>query len=122
MGLLSGSRAFIYCGSNSWKLLSLSSINTSSRLSSTLTIRKDKDENNNVSPIVSNENVSLLKSAILKARFSSSDVSAEKSGGFFGPEAAIDKTGKVNRWSMFVPAFLTHLCKYKIQYLIPFAT
>ena len=111
MGLLSGSRAVIYCGSNSWKLISLSSINTSSRLSSSLTIRKDKHENNNASPILSNENVSLLKSAVLKAGFNSSDVSAEKSGGFFGPESAIDRTGKVNRWSMFVPAFLTHLCK-----------
>ena len=51
-----------------------------------------------------------MKSAILKVRFNSSDVGEQKSSGFFGPDAAIDKTGNVNRWSMFVPAFLTHLC------------
>ena len=112
MGVLTSSRSVIYCGSTSWKLASLSSTNTRSRFSSSVDVSKDKDRNSSYSPIFSNSNVSLLKSAILKTRFSSSDASAVKNTGFFGPEAVIDKTGKVNRWSMFVPAFMTHLCKY----------
>ena len=31
-------------------------------------------------------------------------------GGLFAPDAAVDKSGKANRWSMFVPAFVTHVC------------
>jgi len=34
----------------------------------------------------------------------------KKAGGFFAPDAAVDKTGKVNRWAMFAPAFVTHVC------------
>ena len=39
----------------------------------------------------------------------SSGTHLEKKG-FFAPDAAVDKTGKVNRWSMFAPAFVTHVC------------
>lgn len=100
----------MYCGSSTWKLASLSSINTRSRFSSSVDTPKDKDRNGLYNPIFLKSNVALLKSKILKARFSSSDANVTKSTGFFGPDAVIDKTGKVNRWSMFVPAFLTHLC------------
>jgi len=36
--------------------------------------------------------------------------SEEGKGGLFAPDAAVDKSGKANRWSMFVPAFVTHVC------------
>ena len=112
MAVLNSGRAAIYCGSKSWKLASISSINTRSLFSSSLSTVKDKGQNDIYSPSLSQKNVSLLKSAILKVRFNSSGTSDQNSSGFFAPDAAIDKTGNVNRWSMFVPAFLTHLCKY----------
>ena len=111
MGVLSNSRTIMYCGSSTWKLASLSSINTRSRFSSSVDTPKDKDRNGLYNPIFLKSNAALLKSKVLKARFSSSDANVTKSTGFFGPDAVIDKSGKVNRWSMFVPAFLTHLCK-----------
>jgi hypothetical protein len=114
MGVLNSGRAVIFCGAKSWKLASISSINTRSLFSSSLGTAKDKGQNDTCSPSLSQKNVSLLKSAILKVRFNSSGVSEQKSTGFFSPDAAIDKTGNVKRWSMFVPAFLTHLCKYTI--------
>ena len=107
MGLLSSSRAIAYCGSQSWKLATLSSINTRICFSS-----HEKCQNNSVSGILSNTNVHMLQTTILQTRFNSTNVSSAKQAGLFSPDAAIDKTGKVNRWSMFVPAFLTHICKY----------
>ena len=114
MGLLNGSRTIVYCGSKSWKLASLSSTYSKSQFSS-IDSHKKKPQINSCSPSLLNDNVSALKSIILQCRFNSSDTSPAKSSGFFGPEAAIDKSGKVNRWSMFVPAFLTHLCKFDIN-------
>ena len=114
MGVLNSGRAVLYCGSKSWKLASISSINTRSLNSSILGTAKDNGQNDRCNHSLSQKNVSLLKSAILKVRFNSSGVSEQKSSGFFAPDAAIDKTGNVNRWSMFVPAFLTHLCKYNL--------
>ena len=111
MGVLNSSRAVIYSGAKSWKLASLSSMNSKVSFSSSGVAFENKNKSYSCSPILSSKTVTLLKSEILKARCNSSDASDGKNSGFFGPEAAIDKTGKVNRWSMFVPAFMTHLCK-----------
>ena len=111
MGVLNSSRTVIYSGAKSWKLASLSSLNSKISLSSSSATSEDNKQSYSCSPLLSNKAVTLLKSNLLKARYNSSNVSEGKSSGFFGPEAAIDKTGKVNRWSMFVPAFATHLCK-----------
>ena len=115
MGVLNSSRTIIYCGAKSWKFASVSTINTKISFSSNSGTFEDKKQSYSCSPLLSNKTVTLLKSAILKTRFNSSDVTETKNSGFFGPDAAIDKTGTVNRWSMFVPAFLTHLCKSKFN-------
>ena len=114
MGVLNSSRVLIHSGAKSWKLASLSSINSKVSFSTSGVAHENKNKLNSCSPLLSNKAVTLLKSEILKARFNSSGASDGKPSGFFGPDAAIDKTGKVNRWSMFVPAFLTHLCKFRI--------
>ena len=110
MGVLNNSRVVIYSGANSWKLASLSSMNSKVSFSSSGVTFENKNETYSCSSILSSKTVTLLKSEISKARFDSSDTSDGKNYGFSGPEAAIDKTRKVERWSMFVPAFLTHLC------------
>ena len=120
MGVLNSSRAVIYTGAKSWKLASLSSMNSKVSFSSSGVTSENKNKSYSCSPILSSKTVTLLKSEILKARCNSSDASDGKNSGFFGPEAAIDKTGKVNRWSMFVPAFMTHLCKLDVLYIHKF--
>ena len=120
MGVLNSSRAVIYSGAKSWKLASLSSMNSKVSFSSSGVTFENKNKSYSCSPILSSKTVTLLKSEILKVRCNSSDASDGKSSGFFGPEAAIDKTGKVNRWSMFVPAFMTHLCKLDVLYIHKF--
>ena len=120
MGVLNSSRAVIYSGAKSWKLASLSSMNSKVSFSSSGVTFENKNKSYSCSPILSSKTVTLLKSEILKARCNSSDASDGKKSGFFGPEAAIDKTGKVNRWSMFVPAFMTHLCKLDVLYIHKF--
>ena len=114
MAVLNNSRVVIYSGANSWKLASLSSMNSKVSFSSSGVTFENKNESYSGSSILSSKTVTLFKSEILKARFDSSDTSDGKNSGFSGPEAAIDKTRKVKRWSMFVPAFLTHLCTLEV--------
>merc|ERR1712029_628891 len=52
----------------------------------------------------------LSQSLLRAATIHTTQLSHDKSDGLFAPDAAVDKTGKANRWSMFVPAFVTHVC------------
>ena len=111
MSVLSGSRVIFNCGSQSWKLASLSSINIRCRFSSSIGPSSQKyRKENSFWPTLSSTNVSILGSTSPQNRFNSSRDASTESTGFLSPDAAVDRTGKVNRWSMFVPAFLTHIC------------
>ena len=113
MGIWSKSRAVITCGTQSWKFAALSSGRgagnayfTSKSIGTTTNIYSY-----NPTKPLNLSNTSICSCWLQQIRHNTTDVGAPKEGGFLGPDAAVDKTGKVNRWSMFVPAFATHVCK-----------